>query len=194
MKKRIALVLAAMMAAGSIATVSFAEDAVTELNWSDVAEAVEKSGLEGDFVTFDEVAVQMWVPSVLSEVELTDEDKEAGFIGYFATEEGAEQEAAVSVVYVDLGGMELDAYAEELAGIDGVSEIELGYVNGLPCVSYEMEEQDSGSMTFMTEAGYALEVTCAPVSTEEAMTVAAYIMCSIMPTEEAEAATEAATE
>lgn len=191
MKKRLALVLAAMMAAGSIGTVSFAEEAVTELNWSDVEEAVEKSGIKGDFVTLDEVAVQIWLPDTLKEVELTDEDREEGFIAYYETDEDAEEKAAVSVVYVDLDGMELEEYAKQLADTDGVSEIEMGVVNGLPCVSYEMDEQDSGSVTFMTEAGYALEITCAPVSTEEAEAIVAYIVCSIRAAEEEEAATEA---
>lgn len=187
MKKRIALVMAAMMVAGSMTAFAAETEApVTELNWSDVEEALEQSGIEGDFVTFDEIAMQMWLPYDLEDVELTDEDKEAGFIGYFETAEDAEDKAAVSVVYVDMSGMDLSEYAEQLAEIDGVSEIEPGYVNGLPCVSYEIKDQDSGTVAFMTEAGYALEVTCSPISSDEAKAMTAFILCSIMPEEEAE--------
>ena len=78
MKKKIARVLAAMMAVGSMGMASFAEETeaqVTELNWEAVEPIMEAIGVEGDFVTFDEVAVKMWLPSVLDEVELTDEDK-----------------------------------------------------------------------------------------------------------------------
>ena len=189
MKKRVALVMAAVLAAGSMGMVSFAgetEAQVTELKWSDVEEFIEESGIKGDFVTFDEIAVQMWLPEILEEVELTDEDKEAGFIGYYETGDDAEEKAAVSVVYVDLDGMDISEYAEQLAEIDGVSDIEIGFVNGLPCVSYEMKDQDSGTLAFMTEAGYGLEVTCTPVSGEEAQTMLAFILSSIMPEEEAE--------
>lgn len=189
MKKRIALIMAAMMVAGSMGMTCFAaetEAPVAELNWSDVEEYLDQLGLEGDFVTFDEVAVQMWLPKEMKEVELTDEDKEAGFIGYFESSDDAEEAAAVSVVYVDLDGIDLSDYADMLAEMDGVSDIEPGVVNGFPCVSYLIEDQDSGSLTFMTEAGYGLEVTCSPVSTEEAQTMAAFIMSSIMPEKEAE--------
>ena len=193
MKKKIALVLAAMMAVGSMGMASFAEETeaqVTELNWEAVEPILEAIGIEGDFVTFDEVAVKMWLPAILDEVELTDEDNEAGYIGYYETGEDAESEAAVSVVYVDLGGMELSEYAEKVAEEDGVSDVEMATVNGLPCVTYELKDQDSGVLAFMTEAGYGLEITCSPVSTEEAQSMLAFILSSIMPTEEA-AETEA---
>ena len=193
MKKKIALVLAAMMAVGSMGMVSFAEETeapVVELNWEDVEPIVEASGVEGDFVTFDEVALKMWLPMVLDEIDLTEEDKEAGYIGYYETGEDAESEAAVSVVYVDLGGMELSEYAEKVAEEEGVSDVEMAVVNGLACVTYELKDQDSGVVAFTTEAGYGLEITCSPISTDEAKSMLAFIVSSIMPTEEA-AETEA---
>ena len=189
MKKGIALVMAAMMVAGSMGTVCFAgetEAPVTELNWSDVEGYLDQLGIDGDFVSFDEIAMKMWLPDNLKEVELTDEDKEEGFIGYFESTDDSEEQSAVSVVYVDLDGMDILDYADQLAGMDGVSDIEPGIVNGLPCVSYEMKDQDSGTLAFMTEAGYGLEVTCTPVSSDEAQAMVAFILSSIMPDEEAE--------
>ena len=189
MKKGIALVMAAMMVAGSMGTVCFAgetEAPVTELNWSDVEGYLDQLGIEGDFVSFDEIAMKMWLPDNLKEVELTDEDKEEGFIGYFESTDDSDEQSAVSVVYVDLDGMDIMDYADQLAGMDGVSDIEPGIVNGLPCVSYEMKDQDSGTLAFMTEAGYGLEVTCTPVSSDEAQAMVAFILSSIMPDEEAE--------
>jgi hypothetical protein len=181
--------MAAMMAAGSMGTVCFAgetEAPVTELSWSDVEGYLDQLGIEGDFVSFDEIAMKMWLPDNLKEVELTDEDKEEGFIGYFESTDDSEEQSAVSVVYVDLDGMDILDYADQLAGMDGVSDIEPGIVNGLPCVSYEMKDQDSGTLAFMTEAGYGLEVTCTPISSDEAQTMVGLILSSIMPDEEAE--------
>ena len=189
MKKQIALVMAAMMVAGSMGTACFAgetEAPVTELNWSDAEEYLDELGIEGDFVSFDEVAMKMWLPGNMQEVELTDEDKEAGFIGYFESTDDSDEKDAVSVVYVNMDGMDISDYADQLAEMDGVSDIEPGIVNGLPCVSYEMKDQDSGTLAFTTEAGYVLEVACTPVSSDEAQTMAGFIMCSIMPDEEAE--------
>ena len=189
MKKGIALVMAAMMAAGSMGTACFAgetEAPVTELKWSDVEGYLDQLGIEGDFVSFDEVAMKMWLPDNMKEVELTDEDKESGFIGYFESTDDSDEDAAVSVVYVNLDGMDISEYADQLAEMDGVSDIEPGIVNGLPCVSYEMKDQESGTLAFMTEAGYGLEVTCTPISSDEAQTMVGLILSSIMPEEEAE--------
>lgn len=146
------------------------------LNWSDFEAAIEAGGVTGQFYTFDEISMKIWIPEGLNEVELTDEDKEAGFIGYFAADD---QSAAVSIVYVDMEGTSIEEYAESLGGVEGVTEIEIGTVNDLPCVSYNMPEQDSVSIAFATEAGYILEVTCAPTSEENAELVWGAVVASI---------------
>ena len=171
MKKLLCVLIALMM----MATVALAEEAPA-LNWEDFQPVIEASGLTGDFYTFDEIAVKIWLPEGLNPVELTDEDRENGFIGYFMPED---ESAAMSVVYVDISGMSLEEYAESLAAEGDVTEIEVGTVNGLPCVSYKMPEQDSVSVTFTTEAGYALEITCTPVSEEGAEMVWGVVIGSI---------------
>ena len=103
-------------------------------------------------------------------------DKANGYIGYFMPDD---QSGAVAVMYVDVQGMTLEQYAEQLATMDGVTEVETGTVNGLPCVTYKMPEQDSVSVTFTTEAGYALEVTCTPLSVENADLVWGAVIASI---------------
>ena len=75
------------------------------VKWEDVAPAVEEADWSGDFVTFDEIAIKMFVPDVLHAAELTEEDKEQGYISYFTTEDEA---AAVSVMYVE------DVYKRQL--------------------------------------------------------------------------------
>ena len=140
-------------------------EAAPALNWEDFSPILEASGVSGEFYTFDEVAVKIWLPEGMYPVELTEEDQENGFIGYFMPED---ESGAVSVVYVDVNGMSLEEYGEYLASEAGATEIEVGTVNGFPCVSYKLPEQDSVSVTFTTEAGYALEVTCTPLSVENA--------------------------
>ena len=188
MKKILTLVLMLCM----MSVVVQAEE-VTELNWESVAPIIEAAEVGGQFYTFDEVDVQMWLPDGIYPTELTDEDKEEGYIGYFVSDD---ESASVSVMYVDVSGMSLEEYAEYLAEEDDVSEIEMGIVNGLPCVSYTMPEQDSVSISFTTEAGYILEVTCVPASEENADLVWGAVFSSIQPagTEAAEATTEAVTE
>ena len=171
MKKIFAILMALCMFCG----VAMAE-AATELNWDEIAPIIEQSGVAGDFVTFDEIAVKIWIPSDLQPAELTDEDRSNGFIGYFAD---AEQTASLSVVYVDVSGMSIEDYTAQLNEMEGVAEIEAGTVNGLPCVSYTMPEQDSGHIAFATEAGYILEVSVWPASAEGADLVWGIVLGSI---------------
>ena len=154
------------------------EEGTNSLNWEDVEPILEAGEVNGDFHTFDEIDVKIWLPEGCDPVELTDEDKENGYIGYFMPED---ESAAVAVVYVDVNGMSLEEYAEYLASEDDVAEVEAGTVNGFPCVTYKMPENDSMNITFTTEAGYALEVTCTPASEENAELVWGVVMASIQP-------------
>ena len=166
MKKLFALLLALCLL-GSVAMAD-------ELTWDAVAETAAQ--IDGDFQTFDEIAVKIWMPAVLKAVELTDEDREAGYIGYFMTDD---QSAAVAVMYVDMNGMTLEEYEAELQNDEGVSDIEAGSVNGLATLSYAIKERDAGVLAFTTQKGYILEVSCAPISDEGFSSVVAVIISSI---------------
>lgn len=200
MKKRyLALIMAGVMTFGTgytvfaeeeqteISTEAGAETAANELNWEDVAEAVEEAGWEGDFVSFDEIAVKMYVPDALQMTELTDEDRESGYIAYFMTED---ESAAVSVMYVDADGMELEEYQTYLEGEADVDEVEAGILNGVPVLTYTMPENDTACVSLATEAGYILEFAFSPTSDEGFESVAQIMIASIQPDEQAEAETE----
>jgi hypothetical protein len=127
---------------------------------------VEASGLTGEFVTFENVGVKIWIPEGMTAVE-ADQLPENN-IGYFQAEDGS----AVSVAYVDMGGMELSEYANQVAAL-GIEGIETGKLNGLDCVTYENANED-GSVnlvaSFATQMGYILEVAVGPVATDDAKT------------------------
>ena len=114
MKKLVALILTlAMMLCVGTAFATEAEPEQTgaiEINWADLEEQGAETIAQGDFVTFDEIAVKMWMPNALAAVELTDDDKAQGYIGYYQPEDGS---AAIAVMYVDANGMTLDEYKEE---------------------------------------------------------------------------------
>ena len=103
MKKLFALVLVMILALSAVSAMA------AELNWSDVEEGA--SQIEGDFVTFDEIAVKIWMPAVFQATELTDEDVENGYIGYYMP---ADESAAVAVQYVNTDGMTLEEYSAKL--------------------------------------------------------------------------------
>ena len=101
MKKILAILMALCMFCG----VAMAE-AATELNWDEIAPIIEQSGVAGDFVTFDEIAVKIWIPEGMNSVELAQEDIDKGFIGLAV---GGVIATVVAIVAVFVLGTKTDA-------------------------------------------------------------------------------------
>ena len=164
MKKLVVLILAlCMLCSAALAN---------ELTWASVEESA--SQIAGEFKTFDEISVKIWIPEVLQAAELSDEDRENGYIGYFASDD-----AAVAVQYVNMEGMSLEQYEAALKEEADVSDIEAGTVNGLPALSYAIKDKDTGVLAFTTEMGYILEVSCGPLSNEGFASLVGIILSSI---------------
>ena len=176
MKKILCVVLMLSL----LMTAALAEEAAV-LNWEDFEPILEQANVTGQFYTFDEISVKIWIPDGMLPVELSEEDKAAGYIGYFMPED---QSAKMAVMYVNVNGMTLEEYAEYLAAEAGATEVEMGTVNGFPCVSYNLPAQDSVSIAFTTEMGYVLEVTCVPVSDDNAKLVWGAVISSIQAAEQ----------
>ena len=181
-KVLVGFLVSCMMLSSTAVFAEETESSVTELNWEDI-EAMNEMADEdiisqGSFVVFDEIDCMMWVPDALQEVELTDEDVEAGYIGYFQAED---ESATVAVMYVDADGMDYDGYKEYLEGSEDVAEVEEMVVNGNPCISYDMPDNDYTCLTFPTQAGRFLEFTFAPMSDENFQGIVAIMGASIQP-------------
>ena len=71
MKKLVALLLALCL----LSACALAEE-IPEIKWEDVD--IESSGIEGNYYTFDDVAVVVWIPTILENLELTAEEAEGG--------------------------------------------------------------------------------------------------------------------
>ena len=175
MKKVFALLvsLALVLAIGS----ALAE--AVEINWSDFETEVAEAGWVGDFIEIPGMSAKMYMPSVLQPVELTDEDVENGYIGYYATED---QSAAVALTYVAAEGLELAAYKEALPEY-GASEIEDVIINGIAAIDYKDEANDAVVMAMATEGGAILSFIFAPASDESFAAVAAVMMASVQSAE-----------
>lgn len=169
MKKLIAVLLSVVLMLSAVSALA------VDVNWADLQEQGAELIAKGDFVTFDEIAVKMWVPTAFTAVELGDEDKEAGYIAYFMTED---QSAAIGVQYVDVSGMALEDYKAMLPDY-GATELEDVTINGLPAVTYVIAETDTVVTAFTTQMGYILEVSVSPKSNEGVASIAAFVMASI---------------
>ena len=168
MKKVFALMLALCLMLGCTAL------AENEISWEQITPTLEAAGITGEFVTFDEIAVKVFIFNGMAAQELSDEDRQNGYIGYYAAEDGS----AIAIQYVDVNGMTLEDYTANLPEA-GATEIETGTVNGLPCVSYAF----NGNLccSFTTEKGYILEVSVGPVEDDNAKFAAAAVLASIQP-------------
>ena len=78
--------------------------------------------------------------------------------------------------------MSLEDYKAALAD-NGATEVEDVTVNGLPAVTYVLEESDTACIAFTTEAGYVLEVAGSPKSDEGFAAILSFVMASIQSAE-----------
>ena len=181
MKKMVALLLAIAMMLCMGAALATEADGTTEqtgtieINWADLEEQGAAIIAQGEFVNFDEIAVKMWMPTALAAVELTDDDRAQGYIGYYQTADGS---MAIAVMYVDAGGMTLDEYKEKLTEA-AATEMEDVVINGMEAVSYVLEESNVACVSFTTDAGYIFEVSGAPQSDESFAALLSIVMASI---------------
>ena len=193
MKKRLlALMMAsAMVFAGSLAVYAEETEVETEaaeatvLNWADFEEQINaseetKAAYAGDFVEMEEIAMKIYVPDKFEQVELTDEDTEAGYIAYFTLGD----DAAVAVQYIDMDEMSLEEYQEILASEYEITS-EFMTINDLPALAYSYEEDgtETAVLAYATEMGYILEISFAPVNDEAFGSVALVMMGSVQAAE-----------
>ena len=168
MKKLFALILSLCLLCGCTAM------AETVISWEDVTPYLEAGEVTGDFYTFDAIAAMIWIPTGMVPTELPDES----YIGYFVPEDGSE--GAIAVQYVDVNGASLEDYAAILPDV-GATGIEMGTLNGLPCVSYDLPETNAMCVAFTTEAGYVMEVIVAPITDELTKLAASVVLASVQP-------------
>ena len=185
MKKLFAMILAVLMVLGCAAVASAEQVETLELNWEDFAKEIEaseemKAAWSGDFVTMEEIALKLYIPASFEQAELTDEDREAGYIAYFTMGE----DAGIGIQYVDMGGVSLEEYAQLLTEEYGYECMD-AVVNGLPALAYSFTENDreTSVLAFSTEKGYILEIAFAPTNDEGFAAVAAVLMASVQAAE-----------
>ena len=148
-----------------------------EINWADIEGTVAESGIEGDFASISDIGVKMFIPSVFNDIELSEEDVANGYLCYLTTDD---ESGTVAVMYADVNGMSLEDYAASLPDV-GATEVELGTLNGIPVVTYEVPENDTMNIAMMTDTGNAIEFVFNPASDEGFKSVATIIAASIQP-------------
>ena len=180
MKKLLAIlmVLAMLFALSVSAAAATATTAENVLNWTDYEADVNATGIDADFVQIGDLNLMMWLPSVFSEAELTDEDIQNGYVSYLVTDD---ESAVIAIMSRDLG-MSLEEWEQELPDY-GVTDAEMGIVNGYRALVYSTPEDDTMCIDFEVESGEILEFTFYPMSDEDFQAVASIIIASLQPIE-----------
>ena len=150
-------------------------ETIPAINWSDVESAAE--GIEGSWYTFDDVAVQFWIPDIFQNQDITGDDAEE-LIGKFELADGS---AGIYAQYLKgYDGATMDETIPTIQA-NGATEIERCTLNGLDAVSFSIPDVDAVYVVFVTERGNYVQFIFTPLSDEGFASVAQLVTASIMP-------------
>ena len=167
-------------------------DEVTEFNWADFEKVIKEGNIEGDFYTLNAVTAQFWVPSIFTQVELTDEDADNGLICYF--HDGDKDTYGFFVTYVDGKGATLEKLADEIGKDKAYTDLEKLKINGLDAIAYSEVDSELKvtfqHVSFVTDDGYIMTFSYWDMADEDYQNLVVCMVASIQPeeTEESSAA------
>ena len=145
------------------------------MNWEDAEPFIEKIGLDGDFVTFEEAGVRMWMPDFLEPSDELDDIRDAGYVGLY-TDRFEEAVVAVLCGQTDKSVEEFAEYAKE----SGASNEGYIIINGKEAFGYDLEENDVTALTFIDEDGRLVEISFHPYPDDEYIGAFVIMAASIM--------------
>ena len=128
-------------------------------------EAIDEYDLEGDFVTFDELGLMMWLPDFLTPGVIPEEQPNQDlFIGYFTPDD----ESAYASVVFQPADITLDDYRELLESMgDLIEDLDDYVINGMPFIGYYIPSGDSLCLATVVEGQGLIEFAFAPMSDED---------------------------
>ena len=178
MKRTLALIFTLLLAfAFAIPASAEGEAATLELNWENVEPYLEVLGMEGDFYVYEEIGMQLWIPSGFEQVELDEDDIANGTIDLFLTEDDT---SAIRLQYFESLNWDDEKLISVLENV-GASNITPVVLNGLYGYTYDLKETDTGALDFLIEGGDILEIAFGPVSDDANAALFLILTASIQP-------------
>ena len=182
LKRILAAITAAVITLSSASLPAFAETAaasasVKALTWDDSYPGTY--GITGAFTELPEAKFKVFIPDNIQPIELTDADRQQGFIAFYGS---ADQSLLFAVQYLNGNGMTMDSYQAYLEGEADISEVERGIINGLEFITYEMPDKDGAYMDYLAPDGTITEFCFTGVSNETYFSDVAMIVASIQKT------------
>ena len=151
---------------------------IPEFLWTEQMEKdLQEEGFMGSFYIFDEIAAKVWIPDCMTSADLTQEDKDFGYIGYFATDDFSWQ---IGVTYMQLN-MTQDEYLQFLQSFEDADSIRQLVINHIPFILYALPDSDVMALATVTSSGYVMEFSFYPAGDEEFLEYLDIIGMSIQP-------------
>jgi len=158
---------------------AFAEE-VPELNWADfMTEETEAQG------TFQEIeipnlpSIKLWIPAEMASVDTSFMDGPFKPVALFGT---ADQSKSVILFVSEVSS--LDEYSALMEKEGGGSNFRNMIINGIKCISYDVEKDNILSLIYPVSDHMVLSVNCMPLNADENWEAARnLILASIQPGE-----------
>lgn len=151
---------------------------VLVMPFSAMAEA--DAEIPGDVYVLEDLGLEIWIPEGLDFLEVSDKDAENGVL-YTLTDD--EKTCAMVVVALKIEGKTMEQLVAE-ATEDGMTEIDVVEINGIPAIAYKAEAENMGCVALVdVENGVMVVFSFTPFDTEEAQALFALIMSSVTPAE-----------
>ena len=178
MKNLLILVLAFCLI--SIPAMAQTQENPTVANWEDLEEDFIATGYSGTFYTLNDYGIQLLIPGGLEPVELSEEQREDGFVAIFATDDGS---IFIAVTFRDLECETLPEVAE--MALTGHEERKFGgfyKLNGLDAILLFDGAADQLTAVIPTTLDmHYLQVSITPISNEKVNSLSGFIIGSIQP-------------
>lgn len=168
------LLFAILVCCGSLA---FAEE-VTELKWEDLAcEELEAQGAIQKVEIPQQPSIRLWIPADMVSVDTAFMDGPFKPAALYGT---ADQARSVILFVSEAAGLEEYAALMEKEG--GGSNFKKVVINGVDCISYEVEKDNILSLIYPVSDHIMLSVNCMPRDADESWEAARnLILASIQP-------------
>ncbi|MBQ7487309.1 MAG: hypothetical protein IJT77_07435 [Clostridia bacterium] len=175
MKKLISVITVLLLVMSLSA--AFAEEEVPEINWADYEADVASLGYGTNFITFDDVAVKMWMPDIMVQYEVDDESRASGVIDLYGNEDGS---AGMVAMLIDGKYDDITELADEIS--KSSEDVEVAILNGLGVLTYTTpDDPDTRYVAFLVESGEVFMLGLYPMTNETFETLASCMVASIQP-------------
>ena len=176
MKKLLALILAVLLML-SYSGLCEMKEAPTVYDWTQIAPYAEQIDPDGKMMIYEDYDLLFWVPSALTQTEITQEQSEAGWLDCYVSE--ADPEYYIVVLF-NFQGEGLETVEDLLGAIEGqYDDYTYANINGFNALMLMMNNNTTMTVVISAGDGYFLQIIYNHVDDEANMNLSGLSLASI---------------